>query len=67
MENLIEINIEIDTSKVDKVIFNNNRYNNINKQSQDIVLSSFDSNNANGCSFVDNNNNITVNEYFTMP
>ena len=59
--------IEIDTSKVDKVIFNNNRYNNINKQSQDIVLSSFDSNNANGCSFVDNNNNITVNEYFTMP
>lgn len=55
--------IKIDTSKVDKVIFNNNG----NGQSQDIELSSFDRNNANGCSFVNNNNNITVNEYFTMP
>lgn len=59
--------IEIDTSKVDKVIFNNNRYNNINKQSQDIELSWFDSNNANGCSFKNDNGNYKVDSYFTMP
>lgn len=40
--------IKIDTSKVDKVVFNNNGQN---SQSEDIDLSLFDSNNANGCSF----------------
>ena len=60
--------IEIDTSKVDKVIFNNNSYNNINKQSQDIELSWFDSNNANGCSFKKGNDNkYYVDSYFTIP
>lgn len=59
--------IEIDTSKVDKVIFNNNSYNNINKQSQDIELSWFDSNNANGCSFKNDNGNYKVDSYFTIP
>lgn len=56
--------IEIDTSKVEKVIFNNN---NNGLQSESIELSWFDSKKANGCSFVNNNNNIKVNEYFTMP
>ena len=56
--------IEIDTSKVDYVVFNNN---NNNKQSENIELSKFKEHNANGCSFVNNNNNIKVNEYFTMP
>ena len=56
--------IKIDTSKVDYVIFNNK----VNgSQSESIKLSKFKENNANGCSFVNNNNNITVNEYFTMP
>ena len=40
--------IEIDTSKVDKVVFNNNDKG---SQSQDIELSWFDKNKANGCSF----------------
>lgn len=56
--------IVIDTSKVDYVIFNNKGNG---SQSESIELSSFDRNNANGCSFVNNNNNIKVNEYFTMP
>lgn len=56
--------IKIDTSKVDYVIFNNK--GNVS-QSESIKLSKFKENNANGCSFVNNNNNITVNEYFTMP
>lgn len=56
--------ITIDTSKVDYVIFNNNGNG---SQSESIKLSKFKENNANGCSFVNNNNNITVNEYFTMP
>ena len=56
--------IKIDTSKVDYVIFNNK----VNgSHSESIKLSKFKENNANGCSFVNNNNNITVNEYFTMP
>lgn len=56
--------IKIDTSKVDYVIFNNKDNG---SQSESIKLSKFKENNANGCSFVNNNNNITVNEYFTMP
>lgn len=56
--------IKIDTSKVDYVIFNNNGNG---SQSESIKLSKFKENNANGCSFVNNNNNITVNEYFTVP
>lgn len=56
--------IKIDTSKVDYVIFNNKGNG---SQSESIKLSKFKENNANGCSFVNNNNNITVNEYFTMP
>ena len=56
--------IEIDTSKVDKVIFNNN---NNGKQSQDIELSWFDSNNANGCSFKEVNGKYYVDSYFTIP
>lgn len=56
--------IKIDTSKVDYVIFNNKGNG---SQSESIKLSIFKENNANGCSFVNNNNNITVNEYFTMP
>lgn len=56
--------IEIDTSKVDYVIFNNKGNG---SQSESIKLSKFKENNANGCSFVNNNNNIKVNEYFTMP
>ena len=58
--------IEIDTSKVDKVIFNNNRYNNINKQSQEIELSKFKENKANGCSFKEVNGNYYVDSYFTI-
>ena len=56
--------IEIDTSKVDKVVFNNN---NNGKQSQDIELSWFDSNNANGCSFKEVNGKYYVDSYFTIP
>ena len=56
--------IEIDTSKVDKVVFNNNGQN---SQSQDIELSWFDSNNANGCSFKKGNDNkYYVDSYFTI-
>ena len=56
--------IEIDTSKVDKVVFNNKGKG---PQSQDIELSWFDSNNANGCSFKNDNGNYKVDSYFTMP
>ena len=56
--------IEIDTSKVDKVVFNNNDKG---KQSQDIQLSWFDSNNANGCSFKEVNGKYNVDSYFTIP
>lgn len=56
--------IEIDTSKVDKVVFNNNDNG---KQSQDIELSWFDSNNANGCSFKEVNGKYYVDSYFTIP
>lgn len=55
--------IEIDTSKVDYVVFNNN---NNNKQSEDIELSWFDSHNANGCSFKNDNGNYKVDSYFTI-
>lgn len=55
--------IEIDTSKVDKVVFNNNDKG---SQSQDIELSKFKENNANGCSFK-NDNGIKVDRYFTIP
>lgn len=55
--------IEIDTSKVDKVVFNNKGKG---PQSQDIELSWFDSHNANGCSFK-NDNGIKVDSYFTIP
>lgn len=59
--------IEIDTSKVDKVVFNNNGKG---EQSQDIELSWFDSNNANGCSFKSDKNSdgkYYVDSYFTIP
>ena len=56
--------IKIDTSKVDKVVFNNNGQN---SQSEDIDLSLFDSNNANGCSFKNENGNYKVDRYFTIP
>lgn len=56
--------IEIDTSKVDKVVFNNKGKG---PQSQDIELSLFDSNNANGCSFKNENGNYKVDRYFTIP
>lgn len=57
--------IEIDTSKVDKVVFNNKGQN---LQSEDIDLSWFDSNNANGCSFKKGNDNkYYVDSYFTIP
>lgn len=55
--------IEIDTSKVDKVVFNNKGKG---QQSVDIELSWFDSHNANGCSFK-NDNGIKVDSYFTIP
>lgn len=58
--------IEIDTSKVDTVIFNNNKKNN-GLQSQDIKLNSFVENNANGCSFKNDNGNYKVDSYFTIP
>lgn len=54
---------QIDTSKVDRVVFNNKGQN---LQSEDIDLSWFDSNNANGCSFK-NDNGIKVDRYFTIP
>ena len=56
--------IEIDTSKVDRVVFNNKGQN---SQSEDIELSWFDSNNANGCSFKNDNGNYKVDSYFTIP
>lgn len=57
--------IEIDTSKVDYVVFNNNGKG---PQSEDIELSSFDRNNANGCSFKKGNDNkYYVDSYFTIP
>lgn len=56
--------IEIDTSKVDKVVFNNN---NKGKQSEDIELSKFKEHNANGCSFKEVNGNYYVDSYFTIP
>lgn len=56
--------IEIDTSKVDKVVFNNKGKG---PQSQDIELSWFDSYNANGCSFKNENGNYKVDRYFTIP
>lgn len=57
--------IEIDTSKVDKVVFNNNDKG---SQSQDIELSWFDKNKANGCSFKKGNDNkYYVDSYFTIP
>lgn len=59
--------IEIDTSKVDKVVFNNNDKG---SQSQDIELSWFDKNKANGCSFKSTKNDegkYNVDSYFTMP
>lgn len=56
--------IEIDTSKVDKVVFNNNDKG---SQSQDIELSWFDKNKANGCSFKKGNDNkYYVDSYFTI-
>ena len=58
--------IEIDTSKVDTVIFNNNKKNN-GLQSQDIKLNWFVENNANGCSFKNDNGNYKVDSYFTIP
>lgn len=59
--------IEIDTSKVDKVGFNNNDKG---SQSQDIELSWFDKNKANGCSFKSTKNGegkYNVDSYFTIP
>lgn len=59
--------IEIDTSKVDKVVFNNNDKG---SQSQDIELSWFDKNKANGCSFKSTKNGegkYDVDSYFTIP
>lgn len=59
--------IEIDTSKVDKVVFNNNDKG---SQSQDIELSWFDKNKANGCSFKSTKNGegkYNVDSYFTIP
>ena len=59
--------IEIDTSKVDKVVFNNNDKG---SQSQDIKLSWFDKNKANGCSFKSTKNGegkYNVDSYFTIP
>ena len=58
--------IEIDTSKVDTVIFNNNKKKN-GLQSQDIKLNWFVENNANGCSFKNDNGNYKVDSYFTIP
>ena len=58
--------IEIDTSKVDTVIFNNNKKKN-GLQSQDIKLNWFVDNNANGCSFKNDNGNYKVDSYFTIP
>lgn len=55
--------IEIDTSKVDTVIFNNNK----DLQSQSIELSWFDNKNANGCSFKNDNGIYNVDSYFTIP
>lgn len=59
--------IEIDTSKVDKVVFNNNDKG---SQSQDIELSWFDKNKANGCSFKSTKNGegkYNVDSCFTIP
>lgn len=56
--------IEIDTSKVDKVVFNNNDKG---KQSEDIELSKFKEHNANGCSFKEVNGKYYVDSYFTIP
>lgn len=58
--------IKIDTSKVDTVIFNNNKKKN-GLQSQDIKLNWFVENNANGCSFKNDNGNYKVDSYFTIP
>lgn len=58
--------IEIDTSKVDKVVFNNNDKG---SQSQDIELSWFDKNKANGCSLKSIKNGegkYDVDSYFTI-
>lgn len=54
--------IEIDTSKVDTVIFNNNK----DLQSQSIELSWFDNKNANGCSFKNDNGIYNVDSFFTI-
>lgn len=57
--------IEIDTSKVDYVVFNNNDKG---PQSEDIKLNWFVENSANGCSFKKGNDNkYYVDSYFTIP
>lgn len=57
--------IEIDTSKVDYVVFNNNGKG---LQSEDIKLNWFVENSANGCSFKKGNDNkYYVDSYFTIP
>lgn len=57
--------IEIDTSKVDYVVFNNNGQG---LQSEDIKLNWFVENSANGCSFKKGNDNkYYVDSYFTIP
>lgn len=57
--------IEIDTSKVDYVVFNNNGKG---QQSEDIKLNWFVENSANGCSFKKGNDNkYYVDSYFTIP
>lgn len=57
--------IEIDTSKVDYVVFNNNGKG---PQSEDIKLNWFVENSANGCSFKKGNDNkYYVDSYFTIP
>ena len=56
--------IEIDTSKVDYVVFNNNGKG---PQSEDIKLNWFVENSANGCSFKKGNDNkYYVDSYFTI-
>lgn len=57
--------IEIDTSKVDYVVFNNKGKG---PQSEDIKLNWFVENSANGCSFKKGNDNkYYVDSYFTIP
>lgn len=57
--------IEIDTSKVDYVVFNNNGKG---PQLEDIKLNWFVENSANGCSFKKGNDNkYYVDSYFTIP